>query len=46
LPAGNHPSGNLAALADGSVRFMPSGLTPTLVRGLATKDGNESVTPP
>jgi hypothetical protein len=46
LPKGNHPGGNLAAFADGSVRFMSNNVAPTVVRAMATKDGNESVIPP
>jgi len=46
LPAGNHPGGNLAAFADGSVRFISKNVAPTVIRGMATKDGNESVSPP
>jgi len=46
LPAGNHPGGNLAAFADGSVRFMSKNVAPTVVRAIATKDGNESIVPP
>src|SRR5262249_41988103 len=46
LPPGNHPGGNLAAFADGSVRFMSKNVTPNLVRELATKDGGENVSPP
>jgi len=46
LPKGNHPGGNLAAFADGSVRFMSNNVAPNVVRAMATKDSNENVIPP
>jgi type II secretory pathway pseudopilin PulG len=46
LPQGNHPNGNLAAFADGSVRFLSKNVNPTLIRQLSTRNGKESVTPP
>ena len=46
LPPGNHPGGNLAAFADGHVQFLSKTAAPTVVRALATKDGNENVSPP
>jgi hypothetical protein len=46
LPPGNHPNGNLAAFADGSVRFLSSSADPNTIRAAATKSGNEMVSLP
>jgi hypothetical protein len=46
LPAGNHPGGNLAALADGSVRFISKAAGVQTIRGAATKAGAEIVNLP
>jgi hypothetical protein len=43
FPKGNHPGGNLAAFADGSVRFIPKSISPTDVRGASTIAGSEVV---
>jgi hypothetical protein len=44
LPPGNHPRVNLALMADGSVRFIPSkDVSPEQIRALATRDGGESI---
>lgn len=40
-----HPGGFVAALADGSVRFISSRVSPRTLKGLATKDGGEVVSP-
>jgi len=41
LPAGNHPNGNNALLADGAVRFMSKSVGTNSIRAMATKDGGE-----
>jgi prepilin-type processing-associated H-X9-DG protein len=47
LPPGNHPGGNIAAFADGSVRFIRSAaVPPAQIRNAATKDGGEVVNLP
>lgn len=46
LPASNHPSGNLAGYVDGSVRLLPKSTAPQILRGLSTRNGGESVSPP
>jgi hypothetical protein len=46
LPAGNHSGGNLAAIGDGSVRFISKSVSPQTIRDMATKAGNEMVTLP
>lgn len=40
-----HPGGFVAALADGSVRFVSSRATPETLKALATKAGGENVRP-
>ncbi|MBI1325687.1 DUF1559 domain-containing protein [bacterium] len=40
-----HPGGFVAAFADGSVRFISSRVSPRTLKGLATKDGGEVVSP-
>lgn len=46
LPQGNHPGGNNAALADGSVRFISKTANPTVIRAMVTKDGGENASLP
>ena len=41
LPAGNHPGGNIAAFADGSVHFIPKATAASDIRAAATKAGGE-----
>jgi type II secretory pathway pseudopilin PulG len=43
VPPGNHPSGNVAAFADGSVRFLSRSIDPATLRALLTSDGGEPV---
>ncbi len=43
LPAGNHPSGNNVAMADGSVRTIPSNTPPATIRAAATRNGGEAI---
>jgi len=45
LPPGNHPGGNYAGLADGSVRFLSKTVAPSTTQALATKAGGEMVNP-
>jgi prepilin-type processing-associated H-X9-DG protein len=46
LPPGNHPGGNSAAFADGSVRILSKNVSPTIIHSAATKAGGEGVMPP
>lgn len=41
-----HPGGFNASMADGSVRFFKNSMSPRLLKGLATRNGGETVTPP
>jgi hypothetical protein len=41
-----HPSGVVAALADGSVRFISESIDQELWRSIGTRDGGEAVTLP
>jgi len=43
LPPGNHPQGNIAAMYDGSVRFIRTDTSPQTIHALATRSGNEVV---
>jgi prepilin-type processing-associated H-X9-DG protein len=43
LPPGNHPGGNMAAFADGSVRFLSRTIAPTVLKPLISKAGGETV---
>lgn len=43
LPVGNHPNGNNALFADGSVRFISNNVAPPVLHAMATKAGGESV---
>jgi prepilin-type processing-associated H-X9-DG protein len=45
LPAGNHPGGNNALFADGSVRFLSKSTGTNSIRAMATKDGGEPGVP-
>jgi prepilin-type processing-associated H-X9-DG protein len=41
-----HSGGSNFLFADGSVRFLSYGIAPDVLRGLATRDGGETVTLP
>jgi hypothetical protein len=43
LPPGNHPGGNIAAMGDGSVRFISSSASPAMIKALSTAQGGEAV---
>jgi prepilin-type processing-associated H-X9-DG protein len=46
LPPGNHPNGNIVGFADGSVRVISKTVSPTLIREMATRSGQEAILPP
>jgi len=41
LPVGSDPHGNYATFADGSVRLVPTWVTPGQIRAMATRSGGE-----
>jgi prepilin-type processing-associated H-X9-DG protein len=41
-----HPGGLNASFADGSVRFLKNSISPSTLRALVTRNGNEPITPP
>jgi type II secretory pathway pseudopilin PulG len=43
LPPSNHPSGNIVAMGDGSVRTLPASTPPATIRAAATRNGGEAV---
>ena len=43
LPPGNHPVGNLAGFADGSVQTLSKDMDPATFRALLTRNGGEQV---
>jgi hypothetical protein len=43
MPKGNHPGGNLALFADGSVKFLSQNIAPQTLQQLGTRAGGEAV---
>ncbi len=46
MPKGNHPGGNLALFADGSVKFLSQNIAPQTLHQLGTRAGGEAVAAP
>lgn len=46
LPQGNHNSGNIIGMADGSVRTLPQGTPPAAVQAAASRAGGEAYSLP